>query len=315
MKKCSEKMTFCDLKKMALMGLAGGLLVSATGLEAGEQGNGQDLSKFDSYLAGGSCGGGGRGMSYSYGSSCSAAGYYAPQSGCQGQPYYAPQGEYQGRPYYAPQGCQSQVYNAPQGQEQIYYNPQSGCAQASANRNYSQPQSGCSGERRQQIAANQDQPQGTWSNIAETSMNPNEGIYDEKGRPIHSNTPVDSRRQNSSQNQGYSQNPKMSATSKPLSESELLSQLNPQSRAAYQALSQDGKSLALQLANQDCKGKNGCKGMNSCKGSSNSCAGRGGCKGQGNGKFEDKNLAVKVATMKMAEKRNDVLNRTTAPSR
>jgi hypothetical protein len=91
---------------------------------------------------------------------------------------------------------------------------------------------------------------------------------------------------------------------KTLTESEFLAQLNPESKAAYNSLNSDGKKLALQLANQACKGKNSCKGMNSCKTDKNSCAGLGGCKGTSAKPFTDKNQAVKVAVMRMADKRN-----------
>jgi len=90
-------------------------------------------------------------------------------------------------------------------------------------------------------------------------------------------------------------------------ETELMSQLNPQGKTAYLSLSPEGKKLALQLAQQSCKGKNSCKGLNSCKTDSNQCAGKGGCKGQTPGPFKDKNTAVKVAAQKMAEKREGAL--------
>jgi len=91
-------------------------------------------------------------------------------------------------------------------------------------------------------------------------------------------------------------------------EAELLSQLNEDGKALYDSLDAEGKALALQLANQKCKGYNDCKGLNSCKGDENDCAGQGGCKGQSGCNFKDKNLAVKVAAEKMAEKRANMQN-------
>lgn len=96
------------------------------------------------------------------------------------------------------------------------------------------------------------------------------------------------------------------ANQKKLSESELVNQLNPESKATFQSMSPEGKALALKLANQACQGKNECKGLNSCKTSENSCAGTGSCKGTSPGPFTDKNKAVKVAAKKMLEKRSAI---------
>ncbi len=89
----------------------------------------------------------------------------------------------------------------------------------------------------------------------------------------------------------------------PLTEQEFLAKLNPETKAEYMQLDDEGKALALQLANQSCKGQNSCKGLNSCKTAKNDCAGQGGCKGTSAGPFKDKNVAVKVAEKHMAEKR------------
>ncbi|HEV8051711.1 MAG TPA: hypothetical protein VGP47_04385, partial [Parachlamydiaceae bacterium] len=94
-----------------------------------------------------------------------------------------------------------------------------------------------------------------------------------------------------------------STTQRTLTESELLSQLNEQSKAAYKGLDAAGKALALKMANQSCEGKNECKGLNSCKNNEHACAGKGSCAGTAKSNFKDKNLAVKVAALKMAEKR------------
>lgn len=93
-----------------------------------------------------------------------------------------------------------------------------------------------------------------------------------------------------------------------LSESEFVAELSPEGKRIYQSLDSEGKRLALQLANQSCKGQNSCKGLNSCKSDTNSCAGQGGCKGTSPGPFKDKNDAVKVAAVNMAKKRNGAIN-------
>lgn len=107
----------------------------------------------------------------------------------------------------------------------------------------------------------------------------------------------------SSSNSTYDSTSKSSTSKQKLSESDLTSQLNAQGKATYQGLDATGKALALKLANQDCKGRNECKGLNSCKTSEHTCAGKGSCAGTSEAPFKDKNLAVKVAGMKMAEKR------------
>lgn len=89
-----------------------------------------------------------------------------------------------------------------------------------------------------------------------------------------------------------------------LTDQELISQLSPEGKRTYDSLSADGKKLALQLANQTCKGQNTCKGLNSCKDSQHSCKGLGGCAGTSPGPFKDKNDAVKVASM--ASKRQNM---------
>lgn len=91
-----------------------------------------------------------------------------------------------------------------------------------------------------------------------------------------------------------------------LNENTLVAQLNERGLQEYNSLDREGKTLALKLANQDCKGQNDCKGLNSCKTKENSCAGQGSCKGKSPGPFTDKNKAVHVAFMKMAEKRKNM---------
>lgn len=88
-----------------------------------------------------------------------------------------------------------------------------------------------------------------------------------------------------------------------ISESELKAQLNDQGKSQFNSLDAEGKALALRLANQSCKGENECKGLNSCKGNGHDCAGKGSCKGTSPGPIKDKNVAVKLAAAKMAEKR------------
>lgn len=79
----------------------------------------------------------------------------------------------------------------------------------------------------------------------------------------------------------------------------LFSQLDAEHQAMFNAMSCEGKNLAMKMANQSCKGKNSCKGMNSCKTAKNSCAGQGACKGVTPGPFTDKNEAIEMANKRM----------------
>lgn len=88
-----------------------------------------------------------------------------------------------------------------------------------------------------------------------------------------------------------------------LSESDLVNKLDAEGKATYQGLDAEGKALALQLANQACKGQNNCAGLSACKSADHACAGQNSCQGKGTCAFKNKNDAVKVAAMKMAQKR------------
>lgn len=91
-------------------------------------------------------------------------------------------------------------------------------------------------------------------------------------------------------------------------EDELLVELSEEGAKQYQALTPEGKTLAIKLASQRCGGTNSCKGQNACKTDTNDCAGMGGCKGQSKCALSDKDLAVKIASKLMAEKRAASLN-------
>lgn len=78
-------------------------------------------------------------------------------------------------------------------------------------------------------------------------------------------------------------------------EKRLFSQLNAESRQLYNSLDCRGKNLAMQMAEQKCKGQNQCKGLNYCNDDKNGCLGKGECKGTAQGPFKDKNAAVLLA--------------------
>lgn len=94
-----------------------------------------------------------------------------------------------------------------------------------------------------------------------------------------------------------------------LAEDELTLELNDDGLKNYETLSPEGKALARKLASQRCGGSNDCKGQNACKTDSNDCAGQGNCKGKSKCAISDKNLAVKLASKIMAEKRANALKK------
>ncbi len=94
-----------------------------------------------------------------------------------------------------------------------------------------------------------------------------------------------------------------------MSEGDLLLQLNSEGIKQYKKLSPEGQELARKLASQRCGGTNSCSGENACKTETNDCAGKGKCKGTTKCAISDKNLAVKIAAEKMANKRNQALQK------
>lgn len=320
-----KKLNKGDLKKLALLGLAGGTAF-ATQANADQS---LELTNVDTsqHLALASCGGNGHGCGGGVAYRTNSNYYYnqAPQSGCSSnsQQYY----QQQPQQYY-------------QQQPQQYYQQQSQVSSGCAN--VAQPQyqqqatsSGCASVTQQTFQ--QPAPQVTYGCAGKTQMNKmmagcahvrqNEGqMPTQPESPAPVETPKDNVKKGeaytqwetadnylpqSSKRTSYQQSnddqdsssSKGSAVKQKMTESDLLSQLNPQGKATYQGLDPAGKALALKLANQDCKGQNECKGLNSCKTSEHSCAGKGSCAGTSAAPFKDKNLAVKVAAMKMAEKR------------
>lgn len=94
-----------------------------------------------------------------------------------------------------------------------------------------------------------------------------------------------------------------------MTEKELTDELNDDGYKLYQSLSPEGKKIALEIASARCNGTNECKGRNACKTDKNDCAGKGSCKGQSKCAVSDKNLAVKLASQVMANKRAETLKK------
>jgi hypothetical protein len=282
-----------NFKKLALLGIASGTAIMTQGaVQAADASAASNMLAFGHCSGRSGCGGfayrnvpsqdsyyysGGDASTYYAPSGCQA--YSQPSSGCNAQQWQQPQ--YQGQPQYQYQGqpssgCHAQQWQQPQyqGQPQYQYQiqqtPSSGCGAAPSTQGMSQPA--------QQMPQEQSSIISRWETSGYTADNAKE-------------------------NNGYGQGQQGSATTQKMTESELLSQLNEQGKATYQRLDAAGKALALKLANQSCKGQNECKGLNSCKNNEHSCAGKGSCAGTADANYKDKNLAVKVAAMKMAEKR------------
>lgn len=96
--------------------------------------------------------------------------------------------------------------------------------------------------------------------------------------------------------------------SREMTKDDLLLELNQEGADLFNSLSPEGQQLALKLASRGCNNMNACKGQNACRTDRNKCAGQGPCKAQTKCAFSDKNLAIKVAARKMAEKRQELQN-------
>lgn len=260
-KRKDQKMALCNFKKMAMMGLAGGLLLSA-GAEANEGQNQLNAAlnngRISGYLAQGGC------------STCGGGkiGYAGHQGGCGAAPS-------QNYNYSMQSGCHSNDYQPYYPSQNYGYQPQSDYNRQIA----SQPQSSCSA-RRQNLGDNYQNQESRWLSASEANM-PSQGVYDERG------VPLDQNRANQSDNlqrKGYIADAEMMSQQHkaPMTESELMSHLNAQGKAAFKSLTAEGKALALQYAQDP--------------------------------KYQDKNEAVKAAAAKMAEKRNNAMNRPSAPN-
>lgn len=94
-----------------------------------------------------------------------------------------------------------------------------------------------------------------------------------------------------------------------MTEDELLLELNPKGVQLYKSLDDEEKLLARKVASQRCNGTNECKGLNACKTDKHDCAGLGQCNSQSKCAFSDKNLAVKVVSKYMEQKRANILKK------
>jgi len=264
-----KKINKADLKKLAMMGITGGILFTQGTATASIE---EDKVSSNYYAAAG-CGGHG----------CSSASAYQGGHGCGAASYQrSGNGSYNDQ-----QTADSASYNNYQNYQRNnpYY--------SDANQ---QDQQG--GQQGQQNSSSQPP--------MPKQMMPNYQPRDsEEDNKDYNYNAYNRNRSYSAQNdsQNDSQSDLSDTSSQSITQEQLLNRLNDPAKATYNSLNPEGKALALKLANQSCKGKNDCKGLNSCRSAKNSCAGQGACAGQSPGPFKDKNTAVKVAAKKMSEKR------------
>ncbi|MGZ3632711.1 MAG: hypothetical protein ACXVAJ_00050 [Parachlamydiaceae bacterium] len=265
-----------DLKKLALMGLTGGLLFSAQGLTASENLEGQEAffadnsTKYGNYLAG--CGGMGNGNGNGkrqssfgfFGSKCSSTKSVQNSGNTNAyQPSYG--GSCHSTAH--PQGGSCQSVTQPKGGSCHShggschsYQPQSSNHPSNNNNPYAQGRQGsCGGQNHQNYYTDNMKQE----NILDSEA---ERLDAERANPPTGNGHIAINETHVSGNVATKQ--------APLSEQELMNQLSAQGKATFQSLTAEGKALALKLANE----------------------------------YEDKNLAVKAAAAKMAEKRNGAIN-------
>jgi hypothetical protein len=282
-----------DFKKLMLLGISAGALVASQAgadqgtLLAGGCGGKNGCKGYMPYPPSHGCASTNNYNNNNNGAGQNNGGYtaYQPTHSCSAhQPYYTQQS--QGCASYAPQASYQQ-----QPQQQISH----GCASAQPQMSHScSSNNGCGGApqpnyrpAQPQTANRPAQPQQNQTTYNQWS-NATGGFTADASKPAAATTA------------------RPAAHGAKLTESDLLSAqspLNPTSKEIFHGLDAEGKTLALKLVNQSCKGQNECKGLNACKSKDHSCAGRGSCSGTSEGPFTDKNQAIKIAAQKMAEKR------------
>jgi hypothetical protein len=288
-----------DLKKLALLGIIGGFSMVSEPVEAG-------LTEADGqYLAFGGCGRGkcsnvadNYSPSSSNGCASSSQGCASSSQGCNGtQPGYASEcGGKQGcgggtvADNYRPSTSHSCGSSSDSSGSQGYnsYRPQQTSYRTYSSCSSTPVQHSCGGQGGSCGAASRSTPTNNYYYQPQQTSQQSASNNNSRYYTADASAPTTTK----SEEQGQL-----------LTKEELKSKLTDQGKAMFDRLSPEGQALAIKLASQSCKGHNECKGQNSCKSSENACAGQGGCQGKSNCSFKDKDKAVKVAALKMAEKR------------
>lgn len=310
-----------DLKKMALMGISGGILLSQTsatveampipgypnqqivqsgcrgGYDSGEMYGDQNMQGYSNYNGGYYDQGVSEGGYYQGGGNFPQAdnypdfGGYPVENGYNGatQGCGAAQGS-----YYSTQGPSGQGCSAMNQAPTYYSNPNATTSNQPGNqpgnlyKNYQNPQE--MNMQQNQMPNQQNQPQ--QMNQGTGSQAPQKSSYNNNSRSRWYTAQADENATNSDQMKSYSsgtstgssynrdsmmkndtdENMTNMTSAQPMTEDDLLSQLNDQGKAMYNSLSPEGKRLALLIASR----------------------------------INDKNLAVREAAKKMAERRSSM---------
>ena len=70
--------------------------------------------------------------------------------------------------------------------------------------------------------------------------------------------------------------------------------LTPEGQSQFMQLDAQHKTMAIQMMQSSCNGKNSCQGLGGCATPSHACAGKNGCKGQGGAQLKNPNDAVSI---------------------
>jgi hypothetical protein len=90
--------------------------------------------------------------------------------------------------------------------------------------------------------------------------------------------------------------------------------LSPEAQQKFNQLDAQHKMMAVEMAHQNCSGKNKCAGMGGCSTAQHACAGQNGCKGQGGSPVKDANKAVDIQYQNQTNQRQNLNNGMTGGS-
>jgi len=278
-----------DFKKLALMGITGGIMVAAQApVEAFE------INSFSSNMlvakCGNSCGNTAyNDRGYQGGSSCGSRGNYNNSCGGRSSPNSGNGSSH---------GCGS-IASSCGGRSSP-----NGCGGKSSPNSCGSVASSCGGRSSPNSCGGKSSPNscGSVASSCGSRSSPNScGGRSQNNSYFTAENEPENKLDDSELNQDNNDQ-------KSLSEQEVKAKLSPQGQADYDKLSAEGKAKVLKMLSHSCAGKNDCKGQNACRTTNNDCAGNGGCKGQSKCKTNPEQ-AVKAASMQ--EKRSSLNTRNT----
>ncbi|MCC5831461.1 MAG: hypothetical protein JJU12_00255 [Chlamydiales bacterium] len=80
--------------------------------------------------------------------------------------------------------------------------------------------------------------------------------------------------------------------------------LSPEAKKKFDQLDARHKQMAMEMAHQQCNGKNKCAGMGGCATAEHNCAGQNSCKGEGGPALKDPNKAIEIQYKNQMGKNN-----------